>query len=154
EDADLPANTFDLVFAATAFHWVKPELRYAKPYKILKEDGHLAIIHTNHISDEQGDTFFTASQPIYKRYFGSSDDETKLPKQSDIGATELDEKLFELVHFECFPIVITYSAAEYAKLLNTYSPNLALPTEKRKGFLQDIEALINEQFSGRVDKPF
>jgi len=69
EEIDLPADTFDLVYAATAFHWIRPELRYVKPHHLLKASGHLAVIHTHHVSDERGDQFFKATQPIYERYF-------------------------------------------------------------------------------------
>lgn len=67
EDVIFPSESFDLVYAATAFHWITPNVRFSKPYNLLKVNGHLAIIHTNHISDEVGDEFFFASQPIYKK---------------------------------------------------------------------------------------
>lgn len=57
EDTALPPGTFDLIYAATAFHWITPEERYKKPYELLKPGGYLAIIHTNHVSDEAGDNF-------------------------------------------------------------------------------------------------
>lgn len=155
EDIDLPADTFDLVFAATAFHWIKPELRYVKPHHILKADGYLAIIHTHHVSDEQGDLFFKAAQPIYDRYYTNDTGKPPaLPGPDTVKPTELDEKLFKFIHFQRFPMVVAYSAQGYAKLLNTYSPTLVLPEQKRTAFLNDIEALINGQFNGRVDKHF
>jgi len=58
EDISLPHNSFDMVMAATSFHWIKPEARFAKPYELLKNDKYLAIIHTHHISDDRGDVFF------------------------------------------------------------------------------------------------
>ena len=155
EEIDLPADTFDLVFAATAFHWVKPELRYVKPHYILKASGHLAVIHTHHVSDERGDPFFKATQPIYERYFiNATGKPSALPKPNTVKPTKLDEKLFRLSHFQRYPMVVAYTAQEYAKLLNTYSPTLLLPEQKRTAFLDDIEALINDRFHGRVDKHF
>lgn len=155
EDTDLPAHTYDLVFAATAFHWVKPELRYAKPHKLLKPNGNLAIIHTNHVSDEQGNVFFNASQPIYDKYYADDGKEKpKLPAPADVQPTELDNKPFKLTDFSCFPMVVNYTASEYVQLINTYSPTLALPEDKRLGFLTDIEALINQNFGGKVAKHF
>ncbi len=53
EEIELPEQSFDLVYSATAFHWIKPEIQFTKPYKLLKSNGHLAIIHTNHVSDEK-----------------------------------------------------------------------------------------------------
>lgn len=155
EGVELPEHSFDLIFAATAFHWIKPELRFAKPRKLLKPSGHLAIIHTNHISDEQGDVFFNASQPIYDKYYANDGkDKSTLPAPTNVRPTELDEKLFRLADFSCFPVAIEYTATEYAELLNTYSPTLALPENKRRDFLADIEALINNDFNGKVAKHF
>jgi SAM-dependent methyltransferase len=149
ENVELPADTFDLVFAATALHWIAPELRYSKPHHILKSDGHLAIIHTHHVSDEQGDVFFNAV-----RYPDSKEGAPPLPNPNDVKPATLDENLFELVHFERFPVVVTYDAKGFAKLLNTYSPILALEDKKRADFLSDIERLIDEEFEGKVDKHF
>jgi len=155
EDVDLPADSFDLVFSATAFHWIKPELRYLKPHAILKPNGHLAIIHTNHVSDEQGDVFFNTSQPIYDMYYLNDGKGTPLlPGPMDVQPTELDEKLFKLTQFACFPVVVNYTASEYAQLLTTYSPTLALPESKRASFLTDIETLINNKFGGKIAKHF
>jgi SAM-dependent methyltransferase len=154
EDIALPNNAFDLVFAATAFHWIKPGARFQKPYAILKPNGHLAIIHTNHVSDGQSDAFFKMSQPIYNRYFENTGKPPKLPKSSTIKPSELDTKLFRLTHFECFPLVITYTAQQYANLLNTYSPTLALPEQKRAAFLHDIAEFIKHRFNGKIDKHF
>jgi SAM-dependent methyltransferase len=153
EDIELQAASFNLVFSATAFHWIQPEVRYTKPYEILKPHGHLAIIHTHHVSDEQGDRFFKAAQPVYDRFFPN--DTGHIPTlMGSITATKLDEKLFRLVHFERFPTVVSYSAGEYAKLLNTFSPILALPEKERAAFLGAIEAVINEQFDGHINKHF
>jgi ubiquinone/menaquinone biosynthesis C-methylase UbiE len=58
EEVTLPATAFELVFAATSFHWIDPAVKFAKPHRLLKDRGHLAIIQTNHISDEKGDRAF------------------------------------------------------------------------------------------------
>lgn len=155
EDTELPANSFNLVFAATAFHWIKPEMRFSKPHRILKRGGHLAIIHTNHVSDEQGDQLFNASQPIYHKYYGNDgSSKPTLPAAADVQPTELDDKFFKLTLFACFPMIVDYTADEYANLLNTYSPTLALPKDKRLDFIRDIKAIINERFDGKVAKHF
>lgn len=155
EDIELPASTFDLVFAATAFHWIKPELRFLKPHQILNHQGYLGIIHTHHISDEQGDVFFETSQSIYDRYnFTDTDREPSLPKAGDIKPDEMDERLFQFAYFQSFPVIITYSAKEFSKLLNTYSNHLVASKQVRDNFLSEIEDLINEKFNGSIDKHF
>jgi len=153
EDADLPAKSFDLVYAATSFHWIDPSVKYTKTHKVLKDDGHLAIIHTNHVSDENGDRFFVASQPIYDRYdFTDKHQQPKLPRNEALRPNDVDTHLFNVVYFQLFPVVIAYTAKGFVKLLNTFSNHLAADKKVQHAFYRDIENLINEDFGGRIDK--
>ena len=67
EEIHLPVSHYDLIYSATAFHWVKEEYKFTKTAQLLKPKGYLAIIHTEHISDGRGDAFHKASQPIYDK---------------------------------------------------------------------------------------
>ncbi len=53
---------FDLVFAATAWYWINPEVRYRKAADVLRPDGHLAFWEAVHVFPENGDPFFEAIQ--------------------------------------------------------------------------------------------
>jgi SAM-dependent methyltransferase len=155
EEITWPARSFDLVFAATSIHWIEPTIKYSKTHTILKDGGHIAIIHTNHISDENGDNFFIASQPIYDHYdFTDKGQAPELPMKGDLKAYEIDKRLFKLVHFQLFPVVITYSANEFVKLLNTFSNHLAADRDVQSGFYNEIENLINNSFQGKIDRHF
>ena len=156
EKAELPKHEFKLVYSATAFHWIKPEVKYAKTHELLMAGGHLAIIHTNHVSDEEGDAFHVATQPIYDKYWPREGKPAPiLPKTNTLKAPDdLDEKFFKWVHFQTFPVVIDYTTEQYLELRNTYSPTLALPEDKRTAFLADLGGLIDREFSGHRIKHF
>lgn len=155
EDIDLPANSFDLIYAATTFHWIKPDVQFSKPHKLLKQDGYLAVIHTEHVSDEAGDVSVEASQPIYDKYTPkNTDGKFTLPTIDNLEPTKIDDSLFELIIFKVFPLTIKYSAKEYTNLLLTYSPTIALPTDKQNGFLNDMHDLIESQFNDSISKSF
>jgi ubiquinone/menaquinone biosynthesis C-methylase UbiE len=154
EEAILPEASFDLVFAATSFHWIDPSIKFSKTHQVLKPDGHLAIIHTHHTSDEQGDVFFKASQPLYERYNLAKREESEPPKAKDLKPDALDARLFRLVHFQVFPVVITYSAKNFVKLLGTYSNHLAAGVDVQQSLFNDIERLINDKFQGNIEKHF
>lgn len=156
EEIEFAPESFDLVYAATSFHWVSPEVRFSKPYKLLKSKGYLAIIGTHHVSDESGDEFFFATQPIYKKYKpgGKHEENLRMPHTADIKPDEVDEKLFGQIFFEVFPHTIPYSGTEYAQLLNTYSPTLSMTEKDRRCFLKEIEELINDKFGGSIMKHF
>lgn len=149
EDVELPAETFDLVYSATAFHWIKREARFSKPHRILRPNGYLAIITGSHISDGD-DRFFQATQPLYDTYLPESSDAPafRLKELSDVGPAELDESLFRRVLFTCFPRTITYTADQYCALLHTESEKLALSPDKRNAFLTEMAELINSQSKG------
>ena len=155
EEATLPSKSFDLVYAATSFHWIDPSVRYSKTHNVLKDKGYLAIIHTNHISDQKGDKFFIDSQPIYDRYgYADRHQKPKLPKNEELKPGEIAGHLFKLIHFQLFPIVISYTARDFVKLLNTFSNHLAAARKIQKAFYQEMENLINEQFNGKIDKHY
>ena len=149
EDVNLPPSHFDLIFSATAFHWIKDEFKFTKTAELLKPGGYLAIIHTQHVFDA-ADEFARASQPIYDKFWPRK----QSPKTHQPKPPQIDGRLFELESFKAFPATFTYSAREYAGLLGTYSPVIALPPSKRKGFLAEIEALINARFDGSLKKKF
>lgn len=155
EEIALPASSFDLVFAATAFHWIDPLVRFKKAHNLLKNGGHLAIMHTHHISDEKGDAFFNASQAVYDKYdFTDKDKKPVFLKNKELKPNDLDESLFRLKYFQSFPVVIRYSAKKFVQLLNTYSNHLVAAEAVQHAFYLDIETLINEKFQGAVDKHF
>jgi SAM-dependent methyltransferase len=49
EDWPLPDEPFDVVFSATAFHWVDPAVRVSKSADALRPGGILATVGTEHI---------------------------------------------------------------------------------------------------------
>jgi SAM-dependent methyltransferase len=155
EDVDLDDSSFDLVLAATAIHWVHERVRFTKSHNLLRSGGHLAIIHSEHVSDEQGDHFFEASQPIYQRH-GQSDagDHFRLPKARELRPTVIDDKLFDTIYFRVFPLVLHYSAQSYSDLLNTFSQTRAMPAHVREAFLRDIRSLIERVFGGSLQKHY
>jgi SAM-dependent methyltransferase len=154
EDVLLPSASFDLVYSATAFHWIKPSVQYTKPHDLLKSGGHLAIIHTHHVSDEAGDPLHALTQPIYDRYFPPQPNRAEFhpPRVEDIKPPTIDTDLFEWVEFAVFPMIVTYTTEEYTNLLGTFSPELSLPQAEREAFLTEIATVINRVLGGTVQK--
>lgn len=53
EDAELPEGAFDAVFSATAFHWVDPNVGWAKVASLLEPRGLLALLMHIDVHDER-----------------------------------------------------------------------------------------------------
>ena len=60
-----PGVLFDLVYAATAWKWVDPEVAYAKAAALLPRGGHLAVWAAGHALPAGFDPFFTEIQKVY-----------------------------------------------------------------------------------------
>jgi SAM-dependent methyltransferase len=155
EDVALSPGAFELVYSATAFHWIRSDQQFARPHRLLTSGGHLAVLHTEHVSDEKGDAFFAASQPIYEKYIPTDPDQHYRPPRADeLRPLAVDQKLFTLVYFEAFPVVANYSSRQYVELLGTYSNHLALPARSRRSLFAGIGDLIDSQFGGAVERHF
>jgi trans-aconitate methyltransferase len=74
EDADLPVDTYDLIFSATAFHWVPEEIGYPKVLSLLKKGGAFArFANRPQISDSDPDLIRDIDavyDEYYNRYYG------------------------------------------------------------------------------------
>ncbi len=154
EDIDLPSGTFDLVYAATSFHWIDPKLRFTKPHRILNSNGHLAVIHTEHVWGDHTDSLFEKTKPIYDQYLPPDDPNTHLSSATQIKPYEFDGSLFKSVFFSTFPTTVKYSSEDYVQLINTFSPTRAMDPHNRELFLKAIQDLIDKHFGGAVTKHF
>ena len=65
EDWNAQPGEFAAVVAATAWHWLDPDLRYGRAARALRPDGHLAIWSAQHVFPVGGDPFFEDLQEVY-----------------------------------------------------------------------------------------
>jgi len=157
EDVALAPGKCDLVYVATAWHRIAPEVRFVKSHALLKPGGHPAIIRRHHISDAAGDAFPTAMAAIYRRYRAAvaPGARTYVPRPiAALGPEPIDEERFAPVSFSAFPEVVRYAASACVDLLHTYSPTLAMPPATRDKLLREVAALIAARFGGEVSQHY
>lgn len=155
EDWPAPLAPYDLVMAATAFHWLDPAVAYPKVAAALKPGGCLGVFWNRHVAAEP-DGFFHRVQPIYERYAPSLAGFT-LPTASEVpsGLPRLPESgLFEVRHTRRYVWRVAYEADEYVRLLGTYSDHLALDEGARERLFRELHSFIVEGFGGRVEKQY
>jgi SAM-dependent methyltransferase len=153
----LPAEPFDLVFAATSFHWIDRAVRVTKSADALRPGGALAVVSTHHVAggDEQ---FFADAQRCYERW----DPETppggvELPAAADVPCDreELDASVrFGRLALRRYERELTYSASEYRDLLLSYSGHRAMEPDSQRGLLSCIVRLIDERYGGQIAKRY
>jgi len=152
--SDVPP--FDMVFAATAFHWIDPQVRLARSAALLRPGGVLATVRTEHVAG--GDTeFFHLVQRCYERWDPATPPGLLLEPATVIpfDTAELEGcASFEVPIFRRYEWEQPYSTAEYIDLLLTYSGHRALPPADLRGLLECISGIADRQFGGRVTKRY
>jgi SAM-dependent methyltransferase len=159
ESADLPLGAFDIVAAATAFHWVDPDVGYPKCASVLRKGGWLALWWNVFGDDDRPDPFHDALVPIL---------EAKAPQLVGEGgaatsyAFDAEARIDEITRTDAFGPVEQHVIAwegrhgpeELRRMFATFSPWIALPDDVREELLDDVEALARDRFSGFVVRPY
>jgi SAM-dependent methyltransferase len=156
EDVPLSEGAWNLVFSATAYHWVASETRTAKPYALLKAGGVLAVVDTIQVRDEVDRGYFERSQPLYARYW--PDQATFHPApQPDVEPPMLEEMrasgLFEDVRLWRYRWDQRYGIDAYVSLVRSYSNTYELAPDLRESFLADLRAFVMAEEGAYVLRP-
>jgi SAM-dependent methyltransferase len=156
EDWPLPGQPFDIVVAATSFHWIDPAVRVGKVADALRIGGALAIVETHHIAGGT-EEFFVEVQGCYERFDPATPPGLRQQTAAQIPAdgSELDGSgRFGPVVFRRYEWERTYRTDEYVDLLCTYSGHRALPEPARRGLLDCVTQLINSRYGGQITKRY
>jgi len=154
ERAALASAHYDLVLAATSFHWLDPETRLKKIARSLKPDGHLVLIWNVFGDANQPDPFHDATQHLFGRVLISpSQENLEIPFALDI-----DARLGEFEASYCFNVPkvhrvhwsLTLTSEKMLALYRTFSGVNSLSASDREELLAGLESVANEQFDGTV----
>jgi SAM-dependent methyltransferase len=154
EEAELPERAYDLVAAATSFHWVRPELRVVKAARVLRPGGHLAIWWNVFGDPAREDPFHEATTHILGSLARSPSDEVlELPFALDVAARRaeiLASGAFEEPHHAALPWSLRLTSAQVGALYGTFSHINRLPAERRATILSQLMEIAEREFGGLV----
>lgn len=145
-------GTFDLVYAATAWHWLDPTIGYQRAHELLRPDGHLAFWSALQAFPTDFDPFFEEIQDVYDAI---GEEEVEFPpplpeavpdEVSDIEASGL----FNHVRVLRYVWETLYTADEYIALLNTFSGHIAMEATRREHLYEEMRTRINQRSDPRV----
>ncbi|WP_225755308.1 trans-aconitate 2-methyltransferase [Actinotalea sp. Marseille-Q4924] len=149
---------FDLVVAATSWHWLDPAVAYRRAAELLRPGGHLAIIATEHVAPAaDGDPFFQEVQHLYEEV-GMGDGQGGPGPPEAVPAP--DVAAIAASGFFTEPVVhrhvwgCDYAAEEYLALLSTYSGHIAAPASQREALFTGIRRLVADRPSRSVRKHY
>jgi SAM-dependent methyltransferase len=159
ESWELGDASFDAIVAFTAFHWIDPETRYRKTAALLKPEGALAVIATNHVLPEGGDRFWRDVQEDYEAVV-PDEESTKAgapgPPEAveDLSAEITASGLFRNVAVRRYLWDVTYTADEYIAVLDTYSGHRSLEPATRQRLYERIHKRIASRSEPAVAKTY
>ena len=145
-----PDGEFDAVVSFTAFHWIDPEVRFAKPAEVLRPGGVLAVVQPHTVLND--DPFWIEVQEDYDAVRPSPDNgPPKRPDEVDDLRAEIEASgVFRNVAARRYLWETRYTAEEYVALISTYSPNLDLDEATRARLLERIHRRIEQQGSMKM----
>lgn len=141
---DFPEDEkYDLIYSATAFHWIPAETGYAKARRMLREGGTLALFWNKAFAARPDDPLHREIQRIYAKYRP----EAGIPTEFDEKKYELrkgylreygfQERFFRLYHGER-----AFDAEEYICHLRTHSDHQMMEPKLREAFEEELKAAV------------
>lgn len=149
--------SFDMILAATSWHWIDPEIRYTKVSRLLKPNGRLVIL-ANLFPKPYQSGFFQRAQDVY----GTVVPEWGPPASTATTMDNIRKSVDEMEASGIFHNIIVceekwkqvYSRDEYCQLLRTYSDHYRLGEERLSRLLKGLGTIIDQEYGGHVVRPY
>ncbi|MCL1994672.1 MAG: class I SAM-dependent methyltransferase [Defluviitaleaceae bacterium] len=164
EDAPLQENYYDLIYAASAFHWIDAKIGCPKAHSLLKKGGVIALFRYNAIA-AVGDALYDEIQAIYEKYYYSYYPSSTRPTRKSKQDFEKPSEIYTSFRFEYLGVygfkdilmkfydaTRTFNADEYILSLETMSDYIHLPDNIRTSLFSGIkETIIKHGNQHKVD---
>jgi SAM-dependent methyltransferase len=156
EEAALTRHHYDLVAAATSFHWIQPAIGLAKAAEVLKPGGYVALWWHVFGDVEREDPYHEATrtilQPLSSSPSGAPD---TVPFALDTQARLRDfasTGQFEPPAYTAYRWTFVLNTAQVGALHATFSSISRLPAEQRKIILLQLMEVAEKHFGGTVER--
>ncbi|MGE0881044.1 MAG: trans-aconitate 2-methyltransferase [Acidimicrobiia bacterium] len=157
ETADIGDEPFDLVVAATSFHWITPAVAYRRAADALQEGGWLVVWWNVFGDPHHADSFHLALVELLKAHAPELIDPGTLPYGLDTAARIADFETsgrFGPVERHVLRWTGRHSAGELRTFFASQSPWLALEPARRAWLLDEVARLAAAEFGGVVERPY
>jgi SAM-dependent methyltransferase len=156
ETWDQPAaDPFELVFAATAWHWLDPAIRYRRAWERLRRGGHLAFWSAVHVFPHGGDLFFAELQEVYDEIGEGLPEGANYPRPGELPdeREEIERSgLFDDIVVRHFDWEVEYDADGYLRLLDTFSGHITMQPWQRDRLYSEIRRRLAKRADGRLHR--
>jgi SAM-dependent methyltransferase len=151
-------GSFDLVVAASAWHWIDPSVGYARAQAALRPGGYLVLVANHPRPGRLGSPqrrFWDATDPIYRQHAPAlvarrGWHPTRLPDLRP----EMRRSGFPDVERLVIRWRLTFTPDAYVRLLDTYSDHRTLHDGQQQRLLGAIHCLAEDRFGGQVPREY
>ncbi len=155
EEVDLPPCQFDLVAAATSFHWIEQGTGLQKVRRLLKKAGVAALFWNVFQVLDKEDRFHAATEGLLSNLAVSPSGAPKtIPFALDRQAREADMHAsgFNNVEYVESRWTLVLDTDQVGKLYAGFSHIQRLDDRSRATVLHDLMEIADTQFDGRVER--
>lgn len=150
EDYAGAENSCDLIYSASAFHWIPEEIGYPKVFQMLRPGGIFARFANHPYPDKGREGLSDAIQEVYYRHGFSKRKPKEYGEEEAAARAEIAGKYgFTEIGYALYYRTRTFTAREYPILLSTYSDHIAIEPIARAKFFAEIQQTI-EAFGGEI----
>ena len=147
---------FDLIYSATAFHWLDPDSRVAACRELLRPGGWLAVWSSWHCAGGSRQ-FFIDAQDCYEHWDPATPPGIRLTEPGELpddpdgiaGAPGFEPAIHRRYYWE-----ESRTTESYLDVLRTYSGHIALDDAAREGLFACLAELIESRYGGRIRKAY
>lgn len=137
-------NAFDLIYSATAFHWLPANTAYQKIKKCLTKGGTLALFWNHPFPNREHDLSNIANKRVYDKFYPSEHEPREFSEQDcEQYVRALKQHGFTDIQCKLFHRTRTLTTDAYIQLLNTYSDYRGLDPATKSAFETDMRKAID-----------
>lgn len=161
EDWDDRGRRFDVVVAASSWHWVDPAVGWQRAHHVLRPGGWMALLGHVVVRRPPEPEVYAETADLHERFCPGDPDWGHSPLEDEVRAT--DEgwglvadpgDLFGATIVRWYPTVQWLTATDYADLLRSQSPYRKLDPDVREPLLDAIADRIRTRMGDRAARRY
>jgi SAM-dependent methyltransferase len=145
EDWDPGHERFDAVVSFNAFHWIDPEIRFAKSASVLRAGGSLGVFGSAFVVHDGADATWLALGEDHEAVTGAADPRRHVNDLRDRSDDFTAGGYFSNVIRKTYRWDLTYEADAYVALLASMSRYRVLPDDVREELFARFRRRIQER---------
>ncbi len=146
EAAKLKSDYYDLVFSASAFHWVDPEIGIKKLKNILKPEGYFAFFwsHTDYDHSE----VWRKIKKVFQKYYHLNNFAATNNSHSNLALQKIkNSNFFNKIESRAFPVYGSIKLKDYFELIKTYSWIAVMNKKRQSEFIKELSDFLKKDLN-------